>query len=97
LGNIYRVDGNGRVTTYRLGPGGTYTAALGYFETIVKNPDGSLTITDKYQTATRYAQIAGTHFMQGTPLWRPVTITDRNNNVTSLTYGNGNLTGVTDT
>jgi RHS repeat-associated protein len=97
VGSIYRVDGDGRVTTYRLGPGGIYTAAAGYFETIVKNSDGSFTITDKYKTAYQYVQIAGTHFMQGTPVWRLVSITDRNNNVTTLTYSAGNLTSVADT
>jgi RHS repeat-associated protein len=97
VGNMFRVDGDGRVTKYQLGPGSTFTAAPGYFETIVKNPDGSFTITDKYKTVTRYVQIAGTHFMQGTPVWRLVSITDRNNNVTTLTYSAGNLTKVTDT
>ena len=97
VGSIYRADGDGRVTKYQLGPGGTYTAARGYFETIVKNPDGSFTITDKNKTVTRYMQIAGTPFMQGTPVWRLASITDRNNNVTTLTYSAGNLTKVTDT
>jgi RHS repeat-associated protein len=97
VGNMFRVDGDGRVTKYQLGPGGTYTAARGYFETIVKNLDGSFTITDKYKTVSRYVQIAGTHFMQGTPVWRLVSITDRNNNVTTLSYSAGNLTQVTDT
>jgi YD repeat-containing protein len=97
VGNMFRVDGDGRVTKYQLGIGGTFTAAPGYFETIVKNPDGSFTITDKYKIVTHYVQIAGTHFMQGTPVWRLVSITDRNNNVTTLTYSAGNLTNVTDT
>src|SRR5205807_10521163 len=97
VGNMFRVGGDGRVTKYQLGPGGTFTAAPGYFETIVNNLDGSFTITDKYKTATRYVQIAGTPFMQGTPVWRLVSITDRNNNVTNLTYSAGNLTKITDT
>jgi YD repeat-containing protein len=97
VGNIFRVGCDGRVTKYQLGPGGTYTPTPGYFETIVKNLDGSFTITDKYGTATHYVQIAGTHFMQGTPVWRLVSITDRNNNVTTLTYTAGNLTSVIDT
>jgi RHS repeat-associated protein len=97
VGNMFRVDGDGRVTKYQLGPGGKYTAAPGYFEAIVKNPDGSFTITDKYKTVTHYVQIAGTHFMQGTPVWRLVSVTDRNNNVTILSYSGGNLTNVADT
>jgi RHS repeat-associated protein len=100
VGNMFRVDGDGRVTKYQLGPGGKYTAAPGYFETIVKNSDGSFTVTDKYQTKTLYAQLPppGTPFMKGTPVWRLQSITDRNGNVTQLTYdSSGNLTKVTDT
>jgi YD repeat-containing protein len=99
VGNIFRVDGDGRVTKYQLGPGGTYTAAPGYFETIVKNSDGSFTITDKYRTKTLYMQLPppGTPFMKGTPVWRLMSITDRNGNVTNLGYAGGNLMTVADT
>jgi RHS repeat-associated protein len=97
VGNMFLANGDGRVTKYQLGPGGTYTAAPGYFQTIVKNPDGSFTITLKDGTVGHFAQIAGTHFMQGTPVWRLVSMTDRNNNVTTLSYSAGNLTSVTDT
>jgi YD repeat-containing protein len=97
VGNMFRADGDGRVTKYQLGPGGIYTAAPGYFETVVKNLDGSFTITDKNKTVTHYVQIAGTHFMQGTPVWRLVSVTDRNNNITTLTYSAGSLASVTDT
>ena len=53
-GHMFRVGGDGRVTKYQLGPGGTFTAAAGYFEKIVKNLDGSFTITKKDQTAFRF-------------------------------------------
>ena len=88
-GNMFRVDGEGRITKYQLNAGGTYTAAPGYFETIVKNPDGSFVITKKNKTAYHYVQVASTPFMQGTPVWRLLSITDRNNNVTALTYSGG--------
>ena len=38
LGAMFRYDGAGRVTRYKLGPGGSFIAATGYFETLVKNP-----------------------------------------------------------
>lgn len=96
-GHMFRASGDGLVTKYQLGAGGTFTAAPGYFEEIVKNPDGSFTITTKNQTASRFEQIPGTPFMLGMPLWRLSRITDRNNNVTALTYSGGNLISVTDT
>jgi RHS repeat-associated protein len=96
-GHMFRVDGNGRITKYQLGAGGTFTAAAGYFEKIVKNADGSFTITHKDQTAHRFEQVSGTSFMPATPVWRLTRITDRNNNVTSLDYSGGNLVSVTDT
>ena len=49
-GHLFRVDADGRITKYKLGPGGTYTAAAGYFETLVKNPDGTFTLTQKDKT-----------------------------------------------
>src|SRR6266498_6046080 len=43
-GHMFRMDGDGRVTKYQLGPGGRFTAATGYFESLVKNSDGSFTL-----------------------------------------------------
>jgi RHS repeat-associated protein len=85
-GNMYRFDGEGRVTTYKLGAGGTYTAAPGYFETLVKNGDGSFTLTQKDRTRYRFAQIPNTPFMVGGPVWRLIEKTDSNENTTTLTY-----------
>jgi RHS repeat-associated protein len=96
-GNMYRFDGNGRVTTYKLGAGGTFTAAPGYFETLVKNPDGSFTLTQKDKTVFQFASIPNTPFLVGGPVFRLTRITDRNNNVTTLTYTAGKLTEITDT
>ena len=36
-------------------------------------------------------------FGNGNPLYRLISITDRNNNVTTLTYAAGNLVSITDT
>lgn len=96
-GHMFQVGGDGRVTKYQLGAGGTFTAAPGYFEKIVKNLDGSFTITTKDKTASRFEQIAGTAFMSGMPIWRLTRTTDRNNNVKTLAYSGGNLMSVTDT
>src|ERR1700693_2377414 len=59
LGHIFRMDGDGRVTKYKLGLGGTYTATTGYFETLVKNPDGSFTLRQKDGTTFNFALVAG--------------------------------------
>jgi RHS repeat-associated protein len=97
LGAMFRYDGAGRVTRYKLGPGGTFIAAAGYFETLVKNPDGSFTLTKKDQTTYKFATTPGTPFLVGGPVLRLTTITDRNGNITTFTYTSGNLTSVKDT
>src|SRR6516225_3741984 len=91
LGAMFRYDGAGRVTRYKLGPGGTFIAAAGYFETLVKNPDGSFTLTKKDQTTYKFATTPGTPFLVGGPVLRLTTITDRNGNITTFTYTSGNL------
>ena len=96
-GHMFRMNGDGRVTKYKLGPGGTFTPAIGYFETLVKNPDGTFTLTQKDQTVFQFAPIPNTPFLVGGPVYRLTRITDRNNNTTSLTYTNGDLTSITDT
>jgi hypothetical protein len=70
LGSMFRFDGNGRVTRYKLGAGGTYTAAPGYFETLVKNPDGSFTLRQKDGTVFTFMTIAGTPFFVVGPVHR---------------------------
>jgi len=97
LGSMYRYDGDGRVTTFKLGPGGTYTAAPGYFETLVKNPDGTFTLTQKDGTLSQFASVPNTPFLVGGPVFRLTEVVDRNGNTTTLTYTAGNLTAITDT
>ena len=97
LGSMFRFDGEGRVTRYKVGPGGTYTAAPGYFETLVKNPDGSFTLRQKDGTKFTFVLIPGTPFLVVGPVYRLTKIVDRNGNTTTLTYVGGNLTSVTDT
>lgn len=96
-GSMFRMDGDGRVTGYRLGFGGKFTAAPGYFETLVKNPDGSFTLTQKDKTRFDFAIVPGTPFFIEGPVYRLQKITDRNNNVTTLNYASGKLVSITDT
>jgi RHS repeat-associated protein len=97
-GSMFRMDDQGRVTKYQLGAGGTFTAAPGYFETLVKNPDGSFTLRQKDGTVFHFASIPNTPFLVGGPVYRVTSITDRNNNTITLLYdGAGRLTSVTDT
>ena len=97
FGAMFRYDGAGRVTKFGLGPGGTYITSTGYFETLVKNPGGTFTITQKDRTSYNFALIPGTPFLVAGPVWRLTSIVDRNANTTTLTYSGGNLQSVTDT
>jgi YD repeat-containing protein len=97
LGHMFRMDGAGRITKYTLGAGGTFTTATGYFETLVKNPDGTFTLTQKDQTVFQFAPIPNTPFLVGGPVYRLTSVTDRNHNTTALVYSNGDLTSITDT
>jgi RHS repeat-associated protein len=97
VGSMFRFDGEGRVTRYQLGAGGTFTAAPGYFETLVKNADGSFTLTQKDQTTYTFELVLDTPFQVVGPVHRLTTIVDRNGNMTRLSYAGGNLVSVTDT
>jgi len=97
VGSMFLMGADGRTEKFQLGQGGTYTADTGYFDKLIKNPDGSFTLTTKDQTVYQFAIVAGTPFMVGGPVYRLLSITDRNNNTTSLTYAAGDLTKITDT
>jgi len=76
--------GTGRADVFTGQPDGTYAAAPGQFDALTANSDGSYDVTDKDQTVY--------HFSSGGALQR---ITDRNGNVTALSYnGGGQLTAV---
>lgn len=97
VGDMFRLGPDGRITRFALSSNGTYVTTPGYFETLVNNHDGSFTITTKYQTKYRYQSVPGTAFLVDGPVLRLVSIIDRNNNVTTLTYAGGDLTTVSDT
>jgi RHS repeat-associated protein len=96
LGAMFRFDGAGRVTRYKLGPGGTFSAAPGYFETLIQSGT-NFTLTQKDQTKYTFASIPGTPFLVSGPVYRLTRIFDRNGNTTTLAYSGGNLVKVTDT
>jgi RHS repeat-associated protein len=98
LGNMFRMDGTGRVTKYQYQGGGMFSSAPGYFETLTNNMDGTFTIRQKDATTYLFAEVANTLFQVFGPVYRLQKITDRNNNVTTVTYdSSGDLTQVTDT
>ncbi|MBV9764303.1 MAG: hypothetical protein JOZ48_05605 [Acidobacteriaceae bacterium] len=97
LGAMFRFDGDGRITRYAIAQGGGFSAATGYFETLVRNTDGSFTLTKKDKTIYTFTSVSGTHFLVNGPVWPLTKIVDRNGNTTTLTYTGGNLTAVTDT
>jgi RHS repeat-associated protein len=97
VGNMFRYDGSGKVTKFTRGAGGKYSGDTGYFQTLVKNPGGTYTITDKYGTAYNYASIPNTPFLVGGPVYRLTSIVDRNRDSNILAYTSGNLTSVSDT
>jgi RHS repeat-associated protein len=96
LGALFRYDGDGRVTRYKLGPNGTFIAATGYFETLTQSGT-TFTLTQKDQTKYTFMPIPGTPFLVNGPAFRLTQIKDRNGNITTLTYSGGNLKSVTDT
>jgi RHS repeat-associated protein len=95
--DMFRMRGDGRITRYHFVGGGAYQTSPGYFETLVSNLDGSFDITTKYKTRFHYQSIPGTSFFVHGPVLRLTSITDRNNNVTTLAYTSGDLTSITDT
>jgi RHS repeat-associated protein len=95
--NMFRMRGDGRIIQYAFRGGGKYQTSAGYFETLVKNQDGSFDVTTKYQTRYHYELIPNTPFLVRGPVLRLTSITDRNSNVTTLSYASGDLTSITDT
>lgn len=95
--HLFRFGADGRITKYTLGPGGAYSSAPGHFETLVAHPDGSFTLLQKDQTSYRFGAVPGTPFLVAGPVWRLLSMTDRNGNTTLLTYVDGLLTVITDT
>jgi RHS repeat-associated protein len=98
LDNMFRMDGVGRVTKFQYQPGGVFLSPPGYFETLTNNMNGTYTIRKKDGTTFLFAEVPNTPYLVFGPVYRLQNITDRNNNVTTVSYdSNGNLTQITDT
>jgi RHS repeat-associated protein len=93
-GHLFRYDGKGRITKFALGPGGSFKAAPGYYETVSENFDGSFTITEKHGESWHFESIPGTPFLVDGPVHRLTRMVDRNGNTTTLTYVGGNLSTI---
>jgi YD repeat-containing protein len=79
---------DGKALEYESGPGGNYVPKIpGFYDTLLKNPDGSWTLRKTDQRSYNFNSSG-----------KLVSIQDRNNNLISLGYdGNGRLQEVTDT
>lgn len=97
-GQVFKMGASGRTTLYKRRPDGSYTPDTGHFETLVRNPDTSFTLHKTNGLELRFARVvpAPPFIVLGEP-YMLTSITDRNGNVTSLTYAGGLLTQVTDT
>jgi RHS repeat-associated protein len=97
-GHMFLMDGRGRIEKYKLGPGGTFITGPGYFDKLVQTSSTTFAVTTKEKTVFTFALVPNTpFFVGGGPVYRLTSIVDRNNNVTTLIYSNGNLTSITDT
>ncbi|NRF68874.1 RHS repeat protein [Aquincola sp. S2] len=94
-GHLFRVDADGRITKFALGPGGSFSASPGHFETLVQQP-GGFVLSRKDGTVYRFGPLAASSFMPGTPVALLQSITDRNGNVTGFSYSGSLLTQLTD-
>lgn len=92
--DMFRMDGDGRITKYIRRPDGTFVSTPGYFETLVRNPDGTFTLTRKDKTIWHFVLVPDSPF-EG--IFSLASIVDRNNNTSTLAYTNGYLTRITDT
>ncbi|MCQ1537039.1 hypothetical protein FTO70_15445 [Methanosarcina sp. KYL-1] len=84
-GDVTVMRESGRRDRYTLNTDGTYSAPLGVFDTLTKNPDGTYILTGKDRTRYNFG-----------PDGKLTSIIDKNDNQVSLTYTGDYLTEVTD-
>lgn len=98
--NVFKMSPGGIVTKYqRAGRSGALTAITGTQQTLIQNPDGSIDLSNRLGGATYHFQT-----IPGNPVrvaavapMMLTSITDRDGNVTQLSYQNGLLAVVADT
>ncbi|GLI36810.1 hypothetical protein KI811_17690 [Geobacter hydrogenophilus] len=97
--DIFKMSPGGLTTKYqRAARGGALTATRGHQQTITENADGSIEIRNNDGLTFRFEKIPGNPItILGTTPWMLKRITDRNDNVTELTYVSGLLDQVEDT
>jgi len=99
-GHMFRKDERGRTTQFLRQPGTSpiqYKPGEGYFETMVKNPDGTFSITHENGTQETYQRFSNSPYFAKSPLYQLIERVDRKGNTTTLTYTDGRLTQITDT
>lgn len=98
--DLFKMSPGGITTKYeRAARTGALTATRGHQQTVIENPDGSIEIRNNNGGLIfRFEKIPGNPIsILGTIPWMLKRITDRNGNVTELTYGSGLLNQVQDT
>jgi RHS repeat-associated protein len=97
-GRMFRNNEKGRTTIFTRIPGSSpaqYRPTEGYFETMVRNSDGTFTITYEDGIIEDYARIPNSPYFYKSYLYHLTERVDRNGNITSLTYTNGRLSEIT--
>ena len=96
-GSLFRFDGDGRVTKYKLNPNKTLAGDTGYFENLVQKTRSICVITNKCGIKSTFESVPGISFRVSGPVYRLTQIRDRNNDTITLAYSGGNLSSVRDT
>lgn len=97
--DLFKMGSGGTATKYqRTGRTGEFKVVGGAQQDAVANPDGSITITNRHEKTTfRFEKIPGNPLrVAAVEPFMLTSITDRNGNVTQLTYQNGLLFQVKD-
>jgi YD repeat-containing protein len=90
--DLYLTGGSGRTTKFKIQPDRkTYKPVRGDYQQLVKNPDGTLTMTLKDGTTYDFKRFIPSPFPLVSPPYLLTKITDRNDNETLLTYDSTGL------
>lgn len=94
---MFRYDGNGRVTKYTPVSSTRYVSTTGYFETLTRTSSTSFTLTYKDQTTYEFALVSGSPTLDGLQVYWLKKISHPRGTVTNLTYTGGLLREIADT
>jgi YD repeat-containing protein len=90
--DLYLTGGAGRTTKFKIQPDRkTYKPIRGDYQQLVKNPDGTLTMTLKDGTKYDFKRFIPSPFPLVSPPYLVTKITDRNGNETLFTYDSTGL------